>query len=220
MDHIIKIMVNDNELDIIFNKNNNIMLKNKKNIKRKYNDKILIKICNKKITKSWISSPIFPYLNKKNKHIYRINEIEKWPSKTYIKCWNCTLNIDTIPIGIPYKINNDMYYKKKYVIFYVNGCFCSFPCAYRYDYIINNNQHENYLYILYEYFGYDGTINMAPDKNVMVDYGGYISEEIYKQKVMENKKIICTRKLPPIISITPSTSFEIFKKNKYIKYNI
>lgn len=215
MDCIIKIFLNDNDLDIIFSDFN------KKNIinTKKYDDKIIIiKTGNNNNRKNNEIIPLcLSYINKKNQ-IYRI--YNKMNKEKYVKCWNCTLYITNIPIGIPYKIDitkTDNIPEEKSKIFFVNGYFCSFPCAYKYNYDIFNNAYENMLYILYEQYGYKGKMKMAPDKSIMIDYGGTISEEIYKQMLEEDNKVTYNKKIPPIMCMKPNILINT-KNNNYIKY--
>jgi len=129
---------------------------------------------------------------------FQLEEIKQWPSKTNIKCWNCTRNFDTVPIGIPYKIHNNIYY--------VKGCFCSFPCAYTYNHYYeeeNKWNQESLLYKLFRDCGYFGKMNYAPPKEILIDYGGNITDEEYDKLLLMGQKITINVKMPPIVSLSP-----------------
>lgn len=130
---------------------------------------------------------------------YTSDEVEPWPLTTNIKCWNCTRNFETRPVGIPYKYVNK--------IFYTFGCFCSFSCAYSHNLATKNGykwDSSALLLLLYKKMSgntYIDHIKPAPPKEVLVDYGGNITEEEYQKIIDETSITIVDILLPPIVSM-------------------
>lgn len=119
------------------------------------------------------------------------------PSKTNIKCWHCTYNFDGPPCFIPDKYINGF--------FYVFGCFCSFNCASTYNLkILNdsrvNTRHSLILLLFHKIFGKNKTLNYAPEKELLEDYGGDMTIKEYRESFMSvNKEYKIT--IPPMIPL-------------------
>lgn len=112
--------------------------------------------------------------------------IDKWIKSTNLKCWNCSLNFDSIPVFLPVnctKKNNILYQE-------VHGNFCSFNCVKSYVniYFANSRlffEYNNNIIKLYKIF-YNSTvsnIDLAPSKYDLNIYGGYLTEDEYKNKI-------------------------------------
>ena len=118
----------DQEISDIFLKHENSSMSSETEIINSSMSKDkMVNIIQKKINKlqillNQLENPNAGYgLNKKIVHNMDINFGSKWPEKTNIHCWWCTLKFDTPPVSLPNK-----FYNKK---FYVFGCFCSFNCS-------------------------------------------------------------------------------------------
>lgn len=136
----------------------------------------------------------------------------KWPLFSDFKCWHCTYNFNTPPIGIPDKYINDIYY--------LYGNFCSYNCALAYLY--NNNEIVNgklindilfnrvqLLYMLF-YESNDNInnniiIKKAPPKLCLKDYGGDLTIEEYRNNFFDNNNYEVY--MPPIVPI----SYHLYK---------
>lgn len=139
---------------------------------------------------------------------YDTDNKDRWIKNTSTKCYHCTYNFDTMPCAIPYK-----YIKGIYQVY---GCFCSFECAYKY--LLNNKIHKkqeviSLLHSLNKHFyNHEKTIPIipAPNKEVLIDYGGNITiEEFRKNNVSkENQYNIC---IPPLVPINHTV--ETIKNN-------
>ena len=125
----------------------------------------------------------------------------KTQDKTDIHCWWCCHGFESCPIGIPYKYQNDK--------FHIYGVFCSFNCACSYNFNDNNvNTFERYslLNLLYKKVfkcsGINNKVKMAPPRQVLKKFGGYLSIEEFRKTCQNNDK---TYKIlmPPVISIIP-----------------
>jgi len=147
---------------------------------------------------SYKSKNFFPKTN------YDINELSGEIKKTNIKCWNCCYNFISKPIGLPYKTKISKLTNQK--IFYVKGCFCSFSCAKTYN--INTSNMVSwcsYEKLLNEYYLLSGgilPIQKASNKEVLLDFGGTISIDKFREAFNKNK--IYKMKLPPTISLNHS----------------
>ncbi len=151
------------------------------------------------------------------------NSIEKWPQKTNIHCWWCSLPFEDIPIAIPID------YKNK--TFEVVGCFCSFNCALAYNFNSKNyNKFErsSLLHLLYRKIkGSYAQIIPSESKCVLKIYGGNISIKEYKENLLTIDKTYNIL-FPPMKSILPeleeiniynSQNAELKKKNKDYEIN-
>ena len=112
------------------------------------------------------------------------SNINEWTKKTNLKCWNCSLNFDSIPVFIPVNI----YSKNGILLQDVHGNFCSFNCAKSYlnlHFIGDNFIYNQNLLNLYELF-YNKTIidiEEAPSKFDLDIYGGYLNIDEFKNKL-------------------------------------
>jgi hypothetical protein len=127
---------------------------------------------------------------------YNINNKYKWPQKTNIRCWNCTLYFDTVPCGIPINYNNE--------IFSVFGCFCSFNCMVSYNQrsrISNKWEIWSLINLMYKkIYGEAKDILPSPDYKLLKEYGGNLTRKEYK-KCIKDSIITYDLLLPPIINI-------------------
>lgn len=103
--------------------------------------------------------------------------------KSY-RCWWCTLLISEEPIGCPINVSRNGGTKT----YSTDGVFCSFNCIKAY---INEKERSDVMYknshMLLAHMVCDmrGTVepvcvDPAPDKRLLADYGGYMSEDQYR----------------------------------------
>ncbi len=111
--------------------------------------------------------------------------LDCWIKHTNLKCWYCSLNFDSIPVFIPINV-----YKKNNILYQdVHGNFCSFNCAKSYIniYFANGDTfiYNNNLIKLYKIFNKKNiaNIDISPPKFDMEIYGGYLTEDEYKNKI-------------------------------------
>lgn len=101
------------------------------------------------------------------------------------RCWWCTLLIENEPIGCPINILHDDKDQKTYS---TDGIFCSFNCVKAY---INDKERLDVTYknshillgnMVCDMNGFISpvTINPAPDRRLLVEYGGYMTEDQYR----------------------------------------
>ena len=136
-------------------------------------------------------------------------------------CFNCNHNIYNIIIGLPIKYINNT--------FYTYGNFCSFECASRYCFDnYDNDSYEIYSLLNLYYNSMKNTINLsinlAPDKSLLLLNGGKLTIKQYREK---NEKLLLHNN-PNTIQITNNNepdiknninNFKLFRK-KVIKKNI
>ncbi len=198
---IVKLLFKTSDLDDIFKKKMTYdELQNEADVNlSKHDDKIIIHVKNTN-SDNWLISGQYKHTIQ-NKNVCRVVDIDPWPEQTYIKCWHCSLNFKTIPLGIPYKI----YTKDIKIIYYVLGCFCSFACTLSYIHDKYNvcSHYESLLHLLWLEFGNTGVINKAPPKEIMIEYGGELSENLYRNIVKNNKKMESRYLVPPIVTTRP-----------------
>jgi len=118
--------------------------------------------------------------------------------KRDIMCWWCCHIFDTLPIGLPEKYNEQ--------IFYVIGYFCSFNCAMSYNFSLNDYkiwERISLLYFLKQYINInsDTTIIMAPPRCMLKIFGGVYTIEEFRDKSIVFKRQFRTI-IFPIISVT------------------
>lgn len=100
------------------------------------------------------------------------------------KCWWCTLNIDGEPIGCPINV----LHSHDAPTYSTDGVFCSFNCVKAY---INDRERLDVMYknshvlLGHMFCDMNGclspvTIDPAPDKRLLIDYGGYMTEDQYR----------------------------------------
>lgn len=151
-----------------------------------------------------------------------INFVDNTPiviEKTDIACWWCTEKFDTIPCFIPDRYLNDKYY--------VFGCFCAFGCAKAYNSNMNDSRVALRASLINklssELFG-TSNIQMAPQRELLVKFGGPLTIEEFRDNLMLCKKEH-RMSLPPMIPLVPmveeitkdssTNKFQIKQKNKY-----
>lgn len=117
---------------------------------------------------------------------------------TSIRCWWDTHTFTGLPCVLPENYHNDTYY--------VQGCFCSFNCALAYNlyYIKDNRTHHriSLTYKLYrEMYDIDSDkhleIKEAPRREILEDYGGDTTIDVFRKKfIMLEKEIVVY--IPPM----------------------
>jgi hypothetical protein len=130
-----------------------------------------------------------------------------YPDKTDICCWWCCHNFKTIPISLPYKYDSER--------FHGHGIFCSFNCAASHNFN-NINDHNNYeryslLNLLHQKITGNKSPNkipLAPPKELLKVFGGYLSIDEYRKNNLTNEKSY-KLVMPPIISIMPQVEENI-----------
>ena len=121
-----------------------------------------------------------------------------WPRTTDIRCWWCTYQFDSTPCSIPYKYDGEE--------FFVYGCFCSFECSMAH--VVEKVRDKKWekialLNMMYRFIhGKDETIEPAPPKEILIDYGGKMTIERYRQRSC-TKMISYDIVIPPIVSLQP-----------------
>jgi hypothetical protein len=143
------------------------------------------------------------------------NSDKVWPDSTNIYCWWCSHPFNGAPCALP-----ESYIKGK---FYVNGCFCTFNCAASYNFSKNDdNMWERYslLNLMYKklYNRNFIKINLAPPRETLKIFGGYLSIEEFRENSYKNEKTFMVIK-PPLISIIPKIEENILSNNKNLKNN-
>lgn len=127
---------------------------------------------------------------------FRFVKTEEWAKSTDIKCWWCSYNFDNVPCSIPFN-----YIDSKFEVF---GCFCSFNCAL--GYIIDSNidkkdEKISLLHLLYrKIYNKNDHFEPAPKKEILVDYGGNLTIEQYRE-MCSAKQITQDIVLPPIVGV-------------------
>lgn len=144
---------------------------------------------------------------------YDMDNIKFIVPTSNIKCWWCTLYFPTSPIGIPYQIS----VIKNKNIYHTHGCFCSFKCANSYNYY-NLTEYDKFdtetlLFKMYLESGFKmNSIGYAPRKELMIQYGGKISIDNYRDLLKSDK--IIKYKLPPYKSLNPTIEVCEYNVNK------
>jgi hypothetical protein len=154
-------------------------------------------------------------MNKKNlKNIMvefiNANMYHEWPDQTNIHCWWCCHQFDGPPCCLPEYIRRDK--------FYVSGCFCSFNCAASYNFSKNDNSvWERYTLLNLMYKKLYNTnfvkISMAPPREVLKMFGGYLSIDEFRDHCIKQDRVFQVVK-PPLISIIPKIEENLNPKNR------
>lgn len=130
-----------------------------------------------------------------NKIPKKFYSAEKWITCTNLKCWNCSLNFDNVPIFIP--VNIEPQAKEEPtdlgIVMDVHGNFCSFACASAWIQTMYKNtdqwQYMEYLLKLYTIITGKNINKIFPSecKTNMICYGGNLATEDYvkKNKIIE-----------------------------------
>lgn len=129
------------------------------------------------------------------------------------RCWWCTLSIEDEPIGCPIGVLHEQDQKT----YSTDGVFCSFNCVKAY---INDKERLDVMYkdshVLLGHMVCDingpilpVSVEPAPDKRLLTDYGGYMTEEQYRQCF---GRMLYTEK--GVIKMYPTTS--IFQEEEKI----
>lgn len=130
--------------------------------------------------------------------------------KTEIVCWWCTYNFDNVPCVIPIKYYNDKYY--------VFGNFCTFNCACSYNLKMDDyKKHDRHALLCKLYvqiFQTTRDLVPAPDKEILLKYGGNVTIEEYRNSSIKND-ISYRFIMPPMKAICPIV--ECINKNNYPK---
>ncbi len=160
-----------------------------------------------KVIKKNLRNIMYEFINANNDKV--------WPEKTNIYCWWCCHQFTCTPCALP------EYYKNNK--FYVSGCYCSFNCAASYNFSKNDdNMWERYtlLNLMYKkMFNKKFTkISLAPPREVLKIFGGYLSIEEFRESCLKNDKVYAVIK-PPLISIIPKIEENIATLNKNLKNN-
>lgn len=161
-----------------------------------------------KVIKKNLRNIMYEFINSNNE--------KNWPESTNIYCWWCCHQFTGIPCAMP------EYYKKDK--FYVSGCFCSFNCSASYSFSKNDNniwERFSLLNLMYKklYNQKFTKINLAPPREVLKIFGGYMSIEEFRENSLKNEKTFTVIK-PPLISVIPKIEENISTSNKNLKNNI
>jgi hypothetical protein len=168
------------------------------------------KNCNK-IVKKNLRNILYEFMN--------CNKDKVWPEKTNINCWWCCHGFENTPCSMPYR------YKKEK--FYVKGVFCSFNCAASHNFSLNDDDvYERYslLNLMYKklYYRKFVKINLAPPRESLKFFGGYLSIEEFRENCLNNDRLFNLID-PPLISIIPKIE-ESMNHNKdfdgVLKFNV
>ncbi len=164
---------------------------------------------NNRIIKKNLKNIMYEFINGNND--------KKWPESTNIHCWWCCSSFNDIPCALP------EYYKKEK--FYVSGCFCSFNCCASYNFSRNDDamwERYSLLNLMYKklYNKNFVKINLAPPKETLKMFGGFLSIEEFREYSIRNDKSFNIIR-PPLISIIPKIEENIYtnKTTKSINQN-
>lgn len=161
-----------------------------------------------KIIKKNLRNIMYEFINSNND--------KTWPDSTNTYCWWCCHPFQGPPCALP------EYYKKDK--FYVSGCFCSFNCTASYNFSKNEDtmwERYSFLNLMYKklYNQKFTKINLAPPREVLKIFGGYMSIEEFRDNSLRNDKVFTVIK-PPLISIIPKIEENISTSNKNSKGNL
>lgn len=146
---------------------------------------------------------------------FKLNEINEY---TGVKCWWCCNTFKSKAIYLPHKLVNNIYY--------VTGIFCSFNCVLSYNYGIKDAftiARANLIYLMYsQLLNPTEHIIPAPPKEVLVEFGGYLTIDEYREKsVIYSREIKIV--LPPMKSlhlVIEDTNFNYpSNKKEYVPLN-
>lgn len=141
------------------------------------------------------------------------NNNKEWPEKTNVHCWWCCHQFSWMPCALP------EYYKKDK--FYVNGCFCSFNCTASYNFSKNDDdiwERYSLLNLMYKklYNEKFVKISLAPPREILQMFGGYMSIDEFRENALKNEKTFMVI-TPPLISIIPKIEENVANLSKNLK---
>ena len=127
------------------------------------------------------------------------NSEKIWPESTNIHCYWCCHPFGNTPTCLP------EYFKKGK--FYVSGCFCSFNCAASYNFSKNDEdiwERYSLLNLMYKKMYNQNFIRipLAPPREVLKNFGGYLSIDEFRENLMKMDKLFNVVK-PPLVAIIP-----------------
>jgi len=194
---------NENNDDTFFNKKEIIeekVIENNEN--ENEND-----VKQNKIIKKNLRNILYEFINANNDKV--------WPESTNINCWWCCHQFTNTPCSLP------EYYKKDK--FYVSGCFCSFNCTASYNFNRNDdNMWERFSLLNLMYKKLYNTkfvkISLAPPRETLKMFGGYLSIEEFRENLLRTDKTFSVVK-PPLVSIIPKIEENISNTVRNIKTN-
>jgi hypothetical protein len=113
------------------------------------------------------------------------------------------------------------YYKKDK--FYVHGCFCSFNCTASYNFSKNDDdiwERYSLLNLMYKklYNEKFVKISLAPPREILQMFGGYMSIDEFRENALKNEKTFMVI-TPPLISIIPKIEENVANLSKNLKSN-
>jgi hypothetical protein len=132
------------------------------------------------------------HLSDKKIHVILANFKNKnWPSSSPYACWNCTEHFNHPPVGIPTIAMSDTYEDT----YYMEGNFCSFPCAARHLFD-TRSQADAQLFTIFEIMNFiynevnDSEdyekIKVAPERICLKKFGGHLTLEEYRKNHLTN----------------------------------
>lgn len=118
----------------------------------------------------------------------------EWKMKSSCKCWYCMLGFDTVPLGIPTKIETNQ--RDKDITFHLYGNFCSFDCMYTYltrggDPTVDQcdfyelEERMRLVKLLHTSCGLATQLNILPPIRVREDFGGSVKIEDWFSKCVK-----------------------------------
>ena len=196
-------------------------------VKKVVHDEIIgclpIKISNKDAIIKNLKKEIKELNNTINKEKTDINIYESKFSNS--KCWWCKHGFESKSLGMP-----TCYMNKKFML---EGNFCSFNCMLSYSIDLKDNEHWKrkslIKYFYYKTFGEYKTIYPAPHWKSLIDFGGPLTIDNFRDElILHSKEYILLE--PPIIPrttyieelkrIKKSDDKYVLKRSKPIKSNI
>lgn len=152
-------------------------------------------------------------LKKNLKHILyefvNSNSANTWPDMTNTCCWWCCHPFEGMPCALP-----EVYRRDK---FFVCGVYCSFNCAASYNFSKNDGDDMWMRYSLLNlmYKKMYGTkfvkIGLAPPREVLKMFGGYMCIEEFRETSLRMDKTFQVIK-PPMVAIIPKIEENILNR--------
>lgn len=139
-----------------------------------------IQTIHKRIVKKQFIPILYEFVDtiQKTNSIHSISPKKEYPLSTKVACWWCCHSFKEIPCFIPSKFESG--------IFYLYGNFCTFNCCASYIFSRNReDQWEQYslLNLLYKtlFKKYDVKIQLAPPKECLKMFGGFMDIDEYRK---------------------------------------